>query len=62
MIDDISIKLVEEFELAFNRHGNFVLYVLQHGSEEQRCACTYVRTNVVRYSMHKLRVIWLSSA
>ena len=37
MIDDISIKLVEEFEeLAFNRHGNFVLqYVLQHGSEEQ---------------------------
>ena len=56
MIDDISIKLVEEFEeLAFNRHGNFVLqYVLQHGSEEQRAAaCTYVRTNVVRYSMHK---------
>jgi hypothetical protein len=56
MIDDISLKLVQQFEeLAFNRHGNFVLqYVLQHGSEDQRAAaCTYVRTNVVRYSMHK---------
>jgi hypothetical protein len=55
-IDHISSILVKQFEeLAFNRHGNFVLqYVLEHGSErQQKESYAHVLENVVRYSMHK---------